>query len=86
MRPGFDSEKALARIANSTRYVIGTMPLPDESAYRTWMCLICGWIYDEATGNPADGIPPGTRWQDLPGNWVCPECRARKEDFQMIEI
>ncbi|MFA7291719.1 MAG: rubredoxin [Rhodocyclaceae bacterium] len=50
------------------------------------MCLICGWIYDEAMGVPADGIPPGTRWHDLPANWVCPECGARKEDFEMIEI
>ncbi len=54
--------------------------------YRTWMCLICGWIYDEAAGAPDDGIPPGTRWEHLPLNWVCPECGARKDDFEMIEI
>lgn len=53
---------------------------------RTWMCLICGWIYDEAAGYPEDGIAPGTRWEDVPPNWVCPECGARKEDFELIEI
>lgn len=53
---------------------------------RTWMCLICGFIYDEATGYPEDGIAPGTRWEDVPPNWVCPECGARKEDFELIEI
>lgn len=53
---------------------------------RTWMCLICGWIYDEASGLPDDGIAPGTRWEDIPPNWVCPECGARKEDFEMVEI
>jgi rubredoxin len=53
---------------------------------KTWMCLICGWIYDEAAGLPADGIAPGTRWEDLPPNWTCPECGARKEDFEMVEI
>ncbi len=53
---------------------------------RTWMCLICGWIYDEATGFPEDGIAPGTRWEDVPPNWVCPECGARKEDFELVEI
>lgn len=53
---------------------------------RTWMCLICGWIYDEAAGFPEDGIAPGTRWEDVPPNWVCPECGARKEDFELIEI
>lgn len=54
--------------------------------YRTLMCLICGFIYDERLGLPQDGIPPGTRWDDLPLNWTCPECNARKEDFEMVEI
>lgn len=53
---------------------------------KTWMCLICGWIYDEAAGLPTDGVVPGTRWEDLPPNWTCPECGARKEDFEMVEI
>jgi len=53
---------------------------------QTWMCLICGWIYDEALGAPEDGIPPGTAWADVPMNWVCPECSARKEDFEMVAI
>ncbi|MBW0454641.1 MAG: rubredoxin [Candidatus Kinetoplastibacterium crithidii] len=53
---------------------------------RTWMCLICGWIYDENTGLPDEGISPGTKWEDIPPNWVCPECGARKEDFELMEI
>jgi rubredoxin len=56
------------------------------AATRTWMCLICGWIYDEASGLPDEGIAPGTRWEDVPPNWTCPECGARKEDFEMVEI
>lgn len=52
----------------------------------TWMCLICGWIYDEEAGLPEEGIAPGTKWEDVPPNWVCPECGARKEDFEMIEV
>lgn len=55
-------------------------------AYKTWMCLICGFIYDEAAGLPDEGIAPGTRWDDVPLNWTCPECGARKEDFEMVEI
>jgi rubredoxin len=51
---------------------------------QTWMCLICGWIYDEALGAPDQGIPPGTRWADVPLNWTCPECAARKEDFELV--
>ena len=56
------------------------------TAYKTWMCLICGWIYDEAAGIPDEGIAPGTRWEDVPINWTCPECGARKEDFELVEI
>ncbi|MBN9574510.1 rubredoxin [Alicycliphilus denitrificans] len=53
---------------------------------RTWMCLICGWVYDEAAGSPEHGIAPDTRWADVPESWTCPECGARKEDFEMVEI
>jgi rubredoxin len=54
--------------------------------FKTWMCLICGFIYDEAAGLPDEGIAPGTRWEDVPMNWTCPECAARKDDFEMVEI
>ena len=53
---------------------------------KTWMCLICGWVYDEELGSPEDGIPAGTKWEAVPMNWTCPECDARKEDFEMMEI
>ncbi len=53
---------------------------------QTWMCLICGWIYDEAAGDVDSGIAPGTRWADISINWTCPECGARKEDFEMVRI
>lgn len=56
----------------------------NKTNFKTWMCLICGWIYDETHGLPEDGIPAGTRWEDIPINWTCPECGARKEDFEMI--
>ncbi|MBA0901441.1 MAG: rubredoxin [Candidatus Nitrotoga sp.] len=60
--------------------------MTSSSEYKTYMCLICGWLYDEAAGSVEDGIPPGTRWEDLPINWACPECGARKEDFEMVEF
>lgn len=58
----------------------------DMTETKTWMCLICGWIYDEAAGSPEHGIAPGTAWADVPMNWTCPECGARKEDFEMVQI
>ena len=60
--------------------------MSDTTEYKTWMCLLCGFIYDEAKGWPQDGIPPGTRWEDIPTNWTCPDCGARKEDFEMIAV
>ncbi len=54
--------------------------------YKTLMCLICGWIYDEQAGLPEEGIPAGTLWADVPMNWTCPECGARKEDFEMVAL
>jgi len=53
---------------------------------KKYMCLICGFIYDEAEGRPEDGIAPGTHWDDVPPNWTCPDCGARKDDFEMVEI
>ncbi|MES2205371.1 MAG: rubredoxin [Pseudomonadota bacterium] len=53
---------------------------------KKYMCLICGVIYDEAEGWPQDGIPPQTKWENVPINWTCPECGARKTDFEMIEL
>ena len=55
-------------------------------ALKKYMCLICGFIYDEAAGLPDEGIPAGTTWEDVPPNWTCPECGARKDDFEMVEF
>jgi rubredoxin len=53
---------------------------------KKYMCLICGHIYDEAFGDPDTGIPPGTKWEDVPPNWTCPDCGARKEDYEVVEF
>ncbi len=53
---------------------------------KSYMCVICGLIYDELKGWPDDGIAPGTRWEDVPLTWKCPECGAGKEDFEMVEV
>jgi len=53
---------------------------------RKWMCVVCGFIYDEAAGLPEEGIEPGTRWEDVPDTWTCPDCGATKSDFEMVEI
>jgi len=61
-------------------------PATQASPYRTWMCLVCGLVYEEQEGWPDDGIVAGTRWEDVPANWCCPECGARKDDFEMVQL
>jgi rubredoxin len=54
--------------------------------FKQWVCVICGWIYDEAAGLPEEGIAPGTRWADVPADWRCPLCDVGKEDFALVEF
>ena len=51
----------------------------------TWECIVCGLVYDEKEGWPDDGIAPGTKWEDVPADWLCPDCGVGKEDFELIE-
>ena len=46
---------------------------------------VCGWIYDPAVGIPEDGIAPGTAFEDLPDDWVCPQCFVGKDEFSPLE-
>lgn len=54
--------------------------------YKVYMCVVCGFLYEEEFGLPEEGLPAGTRWEDVPDTWVCPDCSASKLDFDMIEI
>ncbi|ROR99086.1 rubredoxin-NAD+ reductase [Sinobacterium caligoides] len=50
-----------------------------------WECIVCGWIYDEVTGDPESGVAPGTKWEDIPEDWLCPDCGVGKDDFEQID-
>ncbi len=52
---------------------------------KKWRCKVCDFLYDEALGLPEEGIPAGTRWEDVPEDWGCPDCGAEKGDFEMEE-
>lgn len=56
------------------------------SADKVWQCETCGWIYSEKDGAPEEGIAPGTAWEDVPEDWVCPDCGMDKSDFVMAEV
>ncbi len=50
-----------------------------------YQCIVCGYIYDPAKGDPDGGISAGTPFGELPEDWVCPECGASKEEFEKVE-
>ena len=53
---------------------------------KKYLCLGCGFSYDEARGLPEHGIAAGTQWADIPDDWVCPDCGTPKAGFEMVEI
>lgn len=50
-----------------------------------WMCMNCGHVYEPEEGDPVSGIAPGTPFEDLPDDWFCPLCGAKKSDFEFVE-
>ena len=48
-------------------------------------CTICGYVYDPEVGDPDNKVAPGTSFEDLPGDWVCPVCGVAKSDFEKVE-
>ena len=53
---------------------------------KTYICVVCGFMYSEELGRPEEGIAPGTKWADVPDSWRCPDCGAKKADFDMVEV
>ena len=50
-----------------------------------YQCVLCGYIYDPQKGDPDNDVAPGTRFEDIPDDWQCPECGAAKSDYDLIE-
>jgi rubredoxin len=89
---------ARAPVKHADPLVVTLDPAPDASSaeaslktrndteFKQWVCVICGWIYDEAEGDAEHGIAPGTRWADVPEDFRCPLCDVGKEDFALVEF
>lgn len=52
---------------------------------KKYVCTVCDWIYDPETGDPEHGIKPGTAFEDIPEDWVCPICGVGKDMFESVE-
>jgi rubredoxin len=79
-----DQTSSAQAAANADSNAAQTSSCADD--FKQWVCVICGWIYDEAAGLPEEGLAPGTRWADVPEDWRCPLCDVGKEDFALVEF
>ena len=48
-------------------------------------CVVCSYVYDPALGDPDNGVAPGTAWEDLPEDWLCPDCGVGKDEFEPVD-
>jgi hydroxylamine reductase len=49
-----------------------------------WKCTACDYVYDPEKGDPDNAVAPGTKFEDIPDTWVCPECGASKDQFEKL--
>jgi len=52
---------------------------------KKWQCMPCGYIYDPAVGEPEGGVAPGTPFEEIPDDWVCPVCGVSKDEFEPLD-
>ena len=84
-----DDMEVLSEVPSATYayYQSSIKPKPAAkapSADVIWRCTVCGFEYNETKGDPANGIAPGTKFEDLPEDWVCPLCKHPKSDFERV--
>ncbi len=56
----------------------------EENEMEKWKCLVCGYVYDPEKGDSDGGIKPGTSFENLPDDWVCPDCGVGKDEFEKM--
>jgi len=60
-------------------------PAGDGGPMSKWRCIPCGYVYDPEAGDPDGGIAPGTPFEEIPDDWMCPVCGVSKDEFEKIE-
>ncbi len=72
------------RVAEKLKELCEQCAEPCERSWimKKYVCLVCGYVYDPAEGDPDSGIAAGTAFEDLPDDWVCPVCGASKDQFE----
>lgn len=85
---GIAPKNAPTYISKEMRKEAAAPPKPEpaeEKKLQKYECMDCGWVYDPALGDPDNGIPPGTAFEDLPDDWTCPDCGAEKSEFEPVD-
>ena len=73
-------------ISDSNKGSTSSDPCPKKGAdMQKYICDVCGYVYDPQIGDPDGGIDPGTPFEDIPDDWVCPICGVSKEDFSPLD-
>ena len=71
--------------ADWKRFIVGqgqSVEMVMEGKMKKWKCSICGYVYDPSKGDPDNGVKPGTAFEEIPEDWVCPVCGAGKDVFE----
>ena len=58
--------------------------LKKRCAMKKYVCDVCGYVYDPANGDPSNGVQPGTKFEDIPADWVCPACGLGKDSVSPV--
>ncbi|BAF61238.1 rubredoxin [Candidatus Vesicomyidisocius calyptogenae] len=53
---------------------------------KKYRCIVCGWVYDEYLSTSKEGAELGQKWENIPEDWVCPDCGASKSEFEIVKI
>ncbi len=77
------NNSGLIRVYYTERNRKQSSTLKNEKSMDKYICTVCEYIYDPELGDPENGIQPGTAFEDLPDDWVCPLCGVGKEDFEV---
>jgi rubredoxin len=82
----FDSSTLRPLDTSPTRLIAsgGASAHQENHSMAKWRCTVCDYIYDPAQGDPANGVEPGTAWEDVPDDWLCPVCGVGKDLFEEV--
>ena len=80
-----DTQPFHAMMMNDSDRAAEAMKPAGSMIMKKYECTLCSYVYDPAVGDPDNGVDPGTAFEDLPDDWVCPDCGAGKEDFEPVD-